>query len=148
MTHHRASFEKAVVLTTSASARMTEAAFQQLADKTFPLPIEVVIQRAAHGVEARILVGACWEGDWRSKLSEWTRLAQAQIGRKMLDVDSFRRYCASFDDVWRIVGSAELWESAFGHMDVSISTISKVLLRNAADTELDPTRLSQKVGSI
>lgn len=146
MTHHRGDLETTKVLATAASARLAHAAFEKLADKILPSPTDVVMRGIQHDLEAGTLVGACWKGDWKSKLAEWIPGAEALIGRKMLDVDAFRDYCSISDGAWEIVGSGELLESAYGQMDGAMLTIYGSFAGPGAKTELlDPSRMSKGV---
>ena len=105
--------------------------FDQL--KITPLDVRSAVERAEGSVRSGRLLSECWTGDWKEPFRGWIARAAEQIEEKLRDREGLAEYCASFDDCWRIIGSAGLLESVSGRLDQSTIALFQFFLRNDTD---------------
>lgn len=133
---------------------MTGAAAEKTARKWFaeldvtPLDVRSAVEAVEGNLRSGRLIGECWAGDWKEHFRGWIGRAAEQIEEKLRDRDGLAEYCASFDDCWRIIGSAVLLENVSGQLDESTAALFRSFLDQGSDfaaLHSDRKRLREEV---
>lgn len=100
------------------------------ADHSSPHDSSPFIRSIESGLRNGTFSGEVWTEDWKPLFRRWLPGAEIQIKRRVLDVDAFAGFIDSFEECWRIVGTAELLQCITGESDTSIGAIVEVFARN------------------
>lgn len=113
-----------------------------------PVDIEAAVQSIERHLRSGKLFGDCWSGEWKPHFRNWLRRAAEQIDEKLVDQDGFSEYCASFEECWRILGTAALLECDSARLDPSMIALCQYFVDRKSDTATtaaDRERLRGKV---
>lgn len=133
-------------MTGSAAKVTVRKLFDYLPGRFTPLDAGFVVREIEGALRVGETTADCWSArDWKPQLRIWLQRATEQVQGKLMDQDGFTEYCASFDDCWRIIGSAALLQSAHGLFgDLSLMNLHQFYIDMRADTPTTAIKIKRR----